>query len=105
MWSRGPDRDRDAAPSEADNAANVVADEQLLAANMHPGKDRDPAAALDPRQQLGAVVGAEIGLVLRQRLVDLLARPPFDVADFAEPFSSQQRLGDILRSAADARHL
>src|SRR6516165_5486282 len=50
-------------------------------------------------------MGAEIGLVLRERLVDLRARCPFDVADVGEPFGAQQRLGDVLRSAADARVL
>src|SRR5215469_7605467 len=74
-------------------------------ADMHPGEDRDRGTALYPGQQVGVVMGTEIGLLLRQRLVDLRARPPFDVADVGEPFGTQQRLGDVLRSAADARVL
>ena len=80
-------------------------DEQLLAADMHAGEDRDRAAGVDSREQLGAVMSTEIGVVLRQRLIELVARVPFDMADVAEPFGAQQRLGDVLRRPADAGRL
>lgn len=45
----------------------------------------------------------EIGVIVRERFVELRARFAFDITDVGEPFGSQQSLGDILRSAADTR--
>src|SRR5215831_19712735 len=89
LWGRGQEGNRDASPLQVGNAANVVAGEKLLAPDTHPGEDRDRTADLNSRQQVGAVMGTEIGVVLCERRVDLLARFPFDMADVGEPFGAQ----------------
>jgi hypothetical protein len=50
-------------------------------------------------------MSTEIGVILRERLVDLHARFSFYVTDVGKPMGSQQRLGDVLRRPANARHL
>jgi hypothetical protein len=78
------------------DAVDAFAGEQLVAASMHAGKDRDRRPAIDRLDVIDDEGEGEINPPIRERLRKFLSRG-LDIGDFREALGTQQLLGGKLR--------
>jgi hypothetical protein len=78
------------------DAAEAFAGEQLVAAGMHTGKDRDRRPVIDRLDVVDREGDREIDPAIGEHLRQLPSRG-FDIGDFLEALGAQQLLGGILR--------
>jgi len=101
MRARVQDRDGDVLALELGHGVDAVLHEQLEAADMYPGQDRNRRAAIDCGDELRGVMHIEIDRIAGDRLVDLGARSG-DETDVGKPLGAQKFLGNVLRGGANA---
>ena len=90
---------------EVGDAADAFGREQLEAADVHAGDDRDLFAGLDRDEQRRREVQREVDLAAGDQFRLPGAGVGHHVADVGEAFLLQQLLGDVLGRDADAAAL
>jgi hypothetical protein len=87
------------------DAVDTFAGEQLVAARMYAGKDRDRRPAIDRLNVIDGESDREVDPTIGERLRYLGSRD-LDIGDFLEAFGAQQRFGgELWRGRADQRAL
>jgi hypothetical protein len=97
--------DSDGLAFQVADAADLLAGEQLVAADMDPGEDRQPAAIVGRLDRAGGEIQREIGTALADYGRQLAAGSGVDISDVTKTFGAQQLFRDVLRSDADAGKL